>query len=255
MPRSPDLKPGLGQRLLGVGVMGLAALGAVPLTGTIKLSWLGDHLDRPAHLAIVLCLGIMGVAIWGRGSVPARSKIIPLSRQPGGKFLISYQIASFVVLRLYGLAFLALAYAYMVGSLQKPDFALLGIVSTEVIATISGVVGLCLLIPILTPSILSRPETVLKGIIKALILLVLSAPIYFEGVVYLTSGQVAFGSKFVTLLPTLFKSIAGLSITGAILISMATQLSEAEKTPEPIYDRLSDSDLKKMRRARMGGIR
>lgn len=254
-PQTSDLKPGLGQRLLGIAVMGLAALGAVPLTGIVELTWPGGEIDRLAHITIVLSLGLMGLAIWGRRSAAPRSKVIPLSRQPGGKFLLSYQIASFVVLRLYGAAYLAMAYGYVTGTLPKPDLALLNIVSTEAVATVCGVIGLCLMIPPLTPTLLSRPETVLKGVFKALLLLSLSAPIYFEGVVYLTSGQVAHGSKLVALLPNLFKSIAGLSITGAILVSMATQLSEAEKTPEPIYDRLSESDLKKMRRARMGGLR
>lgn len=245
----------IAQSLIAASLVGAAILMAVPMFGPDILSSIGITIPALANLAVVICLGLAGVAIWGRKRPAEATRSIPLSQQPGGKLLLSYQVASFVVLRLYGAAFLAIAYGFMIQVLKLPNIVPASMGSPAVISTLCAVTGLVLLIPVLTPKVLSRPQTVLAGVFKALILIILSAPIYFLGITFLESGAVAHGSKFTTLMPMLFKSIAGLSVTGAIMVSMATQLTEEEKTPQPIYDRLSNSDLQSLRRSRMSGSR
>lgn len=240
------------QRLIGAGLIGVAALMAIPLIGGGAATALATfRIDRTSNIVIVLSLVLAGIAIWGKKRSSQQPSGIPLSKQPGGKLLVSYQASSFIVLRLYGLAFLAMSYGYTTGLLTMPELPILNMASPVILATISGLIGILLTLPPLTPAVLSRPKTVLAGAYKALLLMALSAPIYFEGLEVLNSGLVPHGSKFVDVVPLVFKSIAGLSITGAILVSLATQLAEGEKTPEPIYDHLSKNDLRSLRRSRM----
>ena len=251
--QATDTQSSLAQKVIATTLVGLGMVAGGALFVAEHLPVTLPKIDPLAHIAMCVCLSLAGFAVLGRSRKSEHPSGIPLHKQPGGKILLSYQIASFVVLRLYGLAFLAMSYGYTSGALDHPNLPLVDMVSTALLATVCAVIGLGLLVPVLTPRILSRPETVLAGAFKALLLIALSAPIYFQGIAFLDSGTVKYGTKFIEIVPMLFKSIAGLSITGAIMVSMATQLTEGERTPEPIYDHLSKSDLKALRKSRMTG--
>ncbi len=240
------------QRVIGAGLIGIAALMTIPLIGVGAASAMATlRVDRSTNIVIVISLALAGLAIWGKQRNAERPLAVPLSKQPGGRLLHSYQVSSFIVLRLYGLAFLAIAYGYTTGLLKTPNLPILSMANPVVLATVSGLIGIILVLPPLTPPVLRSPRTVLAGIYKALILMLLSVPIYFEELVVLNSGLVPHGSKFIDIVPLIFKSVAGLSITGAILVGLANQLAEDEKTPQPIYDHLSKNDLRSLRQSRM----
>jgi len=228
--------------LLTIGCAGwLWQTGAFQLSGGSVL-WAG---------LAVFFLFLTGVAFLKGRRITRRETTIRLSQQPGGKILLGYVVANFVVLRLYGAAFLAIGYALSTGLIELPQQALnLGATSTNA-ATLAGLAGLILLVPMLTPSVMNRPRKVSFGLLKATILLGLSFPIYWAGVAYLESGAVTQGAAFLDILPKLIKAIAGVSVTGAILVSMATQLTEDEILPQEDSIKVSEDDLRALRTHRM----
>lgn len=238
-------------RLLSLSIGGLG-LGLIAiLTGVLPMGAPFDALPQLSFAAVAICLVCFGIGLWPRHRRAGRAHI-PLSRQPGGKILLGYEISSFVFLRLFGLGYLTMAYGVVGGYLD-----LSGLMSRmggdpALWASLFAGIGLVLLLPPLTPKFLRRPESVSRGVCKALVLIILIAPLYLAGQAVLESGIIAHGAKLQAIVPLLFKSIAGLSVTGAVLISMATQLSMDEQSVQPTRPRLSDADLKRLRKARMG---
>lgn len=244
------------QKLIGPTLVGLGL-------GSAGALWTNNHIvggtvlpNQPlAYWVLGLVMLLAGITLWARSRKYVDTSNIPLHKQPGGQILQSYQTANFVVLRTYGLAFLALGYGYTTGAISSPEIVLGVGMSPPVLTAICGVIGVGLILPILTPDVLGRPATVSAGVSKALILLGLSAPLYWEGMAFLESGTLRFGARYAEIFPMLFKSIAGLSITGAILVSLATQLSQMGKTSEVSKPLMSRTDLKTLRHARMSSVK
>lgn len=175
--------------------------------------------------------------------------------QDGG-LIRSYSVASWVILRLYGASFAYIAYLGLQWKeTDHPSLAALSYgLDPLIVIGAMAFVGICLLVPFLTPRFMAVPDRVSMGAVKALVIAALSVWLYLGLGTVLTSGIISHGREFAALLPMLLKAVAGMAITGAILISFAKQLTKAEakrsqvvETPQP----MAMQDLRALRQARM----
>lgn len=172
---------------------------------------------------------------------------------PGGNLIRSYKLSSWLLLRLYGAGFLATAELMRRGVVDAaPMLAPFGLSApTMQVALALGVLGVMLAVPFLTPSPLRFPKSVAGGLVKAVLMVVLSGVLYFAVEAVLAAELWRFSAKVNDVVPLAIKAVAGLSVTGAILVSLAMALTEGEaqakSAPPPAADR---DQLRALRKAR-----
>ncbi len=182
--------------------------------------------------------------------------VAPKRRSTAGDGIIrSYQISSWLVLRVYGAVFLWFAWVLWTGAWAADSLwaYLPGAVPPHGVAGALAFLGGILAVPFLTPSILRFPKSVAGGIGKALLLLVLSGLIYGLTHLLLADEFLRYSSRLDAVLPILIKAVAGMAVTGAILVSLAMSLTAGETGRAPTAPKLTDADLRALRRARARG--
>lgn len=149
-----------------------------------------------------------------------------------GGFVRSYAIGAWVVLRIYGAAFCYLTWlGYNWMEAQNPllDTLLFGLPDLPGLAILAFVGGV-LAVPFLTPRFIAKPRSIAAGVGKAVIVAGLSIWLYFMLDTLLISGVISHGKEFAALLPMLLKCLAGLSITGAILVGFVGEMTGTPQT-------------------------
>ncbi|WGH78668.1 hypothetical protein [Jannaschia ovalis] len=168
-----------------------------------------------------------------------------------------YLVADWVVLRLLGLGLLGTGYILwqMIQTDQTYRAELLSYGQPPFNAMIAyAVVGALLTLPFLLPRFLARPSHVAGGLAKAVLLVgtafVLLQPL--KVAITLFTPDI-YHATLIATAPNLFKAIAGVAVTAALLISFFRQLGALPETDykgeEKIH--LSPADLREMRIARM----
>lgn len=152
-----------------------------------------------------------------------------------GGFVRSYAIGAWVVLRIYGAAFCYLTWlGYQWMELDHPMLAelLFGLPDLPGLAILAFVGGV-LAVPFLTPRFIAKPRSIAAGVGKAVVVAGLSVWLYFMLETVLISGVIGHGKEFAELLPLLLKCLAGMSITGAILVGFVGEMTGAGDAKAP----------------------
>lgn len=175
------------------------------------------------------------------------------TREPGGGIILSYKVSSWILLRLYGAAFCWFAWIMWTGA-WTPESLLSFWPEAFPINGLYGTVaafGVLLILPFLTPSPLRFPRTVSGGVVKAILLLILSGILYVLALSLLEDGYLRYSQRLSSTLPLMIKAVAGLSVTGAVLVSLACALQDSKTMrPKVLSEKMSDEDLRALRRAR-----
>lgn len=174
-------------------------------------------------------------------------------REPGGGIILSYKVSSWVFLRLYGAAFCWFAWIMWTSAwtpVNLLNYWPEALPYKWFYGTLAAL-GVLLIFPFFTPSPLRFPRTVSGGVVKAILLLILSGILYVLTLALLDGGYLRYSQHLSSTLPLMIKAVAGLSVTGAVLVSLAGALHDSKaKRPKALSEKMSDEDLRALRRAR-----
>ncbi len=169
-----------------------------------------------------------------------------------GGIIKSYKVSSWLVIRAYGAVFLWFAWILWTEAWLAED--MMGYVSRvmprEGLIGLLGIFGLLLAVPFLTPSTLRFPRTVGGGVIKAILLVILSGMIYLLTIFLLDDNFIRYSNELRNVVPLFIKAVAGMAVTGAVLVSLAIALRDGEARKEEAPDKISEADLRMLRRIR-----
>jgi hypothetical protein len=172
-----------------------------------------------------------------------------------GGLIKTYGVLSWIILRAYAFAFFAVTYVmvkWMEGEHPYLSELTFGIDTHRAIA-ITGVIGLFLLLPPLTPGFMRTPRSIFAGVMKAAVIGAISYYLYLMMNVILPTGFVAHGKELLELGPQVLKAVAGTAISGAILVSFAQQLTRSKARAQGLSpNAVPPQELRAMRQARMG---
>ena len=173
-------------------------------------------------------------------------------REPGGGIILSYKISSWILLRLYGAAFCWFAWIMWTGAWTPASLLSYWPEAIPVKGLYGALaaLGTLLILPFLTPSPLRFPRTVMGGVTKAILFLVFSGILYLLAMALVEDGYLRYSQHLASTLPLLIKAVAGLSMTGAVLVSLAGALQDTNSTPMAVSDKMPDADLRALRIAR-----
>ncbi|MGB3407947.1 MAG: hypothetical protein WBA67_10675 [Jannaschia sp.] len=169
-----------------------------------------------------------------------------------------YVAADWLVMRLLGLALLGVAYTIWtlleIGR-ELPLIPLSYGQDPKTMMIVYGVLGMFMAVPFLLPRFLTAPRTVAGGLAKAVLLVVTVLFLLpaLHVMIDLHTPPIYHATLHATV-PNVFKAIAGIAVTSALLISFFRQLGATPKvdyTGKPIVV-LSETDLRELRAARMG---
>jgi hypothetical protein len=171
-----------------------------------------------------------------------------------GGLIKTYAALNWIILRLYALAFLGLAYI----AVQWLD------VANPLLETLSfgfdplraifvlAFVGTFLLLPPLTPGFLRTPRSILAGAVKSVIIVGFTYYLSLTVPLVLQTGLVPNGAELAQLVPLMLKSVAGTAITGSILVACSQQLTRARiKAQGLAANAIAPQELRNMRHLRM----
>ena len=174
-------------------------------------------------------------------------------REPGGGIIMSYQISSWLVLRLFGAVFLWFAWIMWTGDWEAEGLRALWPQALPINALFGtlAALGVLLFVPFLTPSPLRFPRTVGGGVVKAVLLLLISGILYVLTIQLLADNYLKHSSELSSVVPMFIKAVAGMAVTGSVLVSLAGALRDGEvrQEAEP-PKKMSEDDLRALRRAR-----
>jgi hypothetical protein len=160
---------------------------------------------------------------------------------------------SWIILRLYALTLLGLAYIAMQWlDVANPllDVLAFGRDPLQAIAVL-GILGTVLLLPPLTPGFLRTPRNILAGAAKAVVIGAITYYFYLTVPLVLQTGLVPNGAALAEMVPLTLKAVAGTAITGSILVACAQQLSGARLKAQG-GNAIAPEDLRDLRHMRMG---
>ncbi|CTQ50678.1 hypothetical protein [Jannaschia donghaensis] len=197
------------------------------------------------------------------GAKPVKEKRpakIPEKKLPAlGAAMKLYIVADWAMLRAMGLGLMATAYMLwtLIQDGRLSQAAALSHGKDPMLAVyIYGGVGAMLAIPFLLPGRIARPQHVVFGLIKA-ILLVVAAYVLIEPlkVAIVTFTPDIYHATLIETVPRLFKAICGVAVTSALLISFFRQLNglPAVDYKGDAKVHLSQDQLHDLRKARMPG--
>jgi hypothetical protein len=170
----------------------------------------------------------------------------------GDRIIKSYKVSSWLVTRVYGAVFLWFSWILWSEAWLAEDMMgyVARVMPREGLIGLLAVFGVLLAVPFLTPSTLRFRRTVGGGVIKAILLLILSGMIYILTTFLLNDDFLRFSNELRDVLPLMIKAVAGMAITGAVLVSLANALRDGEERKDDAPNKLSDADLRMLRRIR-----
>ncbi len=171
-----------------------------------------------------------------------------------GGLIKTYAALSWIILRLYALAFLGLAYiAVQWLDVANPLLATLSFGFDPLRAiVVLAFVGTFLLLPPLTPGFLRTPRSIIAGALKSVIIVGFTYYLSLTVPLVLQTGLVPNGAELASLVPLTLKSIAATAITGSILVACSQQLSRARlKARGLAANAAAPQELRHLRHLRM----
>lgn len=169
-----------------------------------------------------------------------------------GGIIKSYKVSSWLVTRAYGAVFLWFAWILWTEAWLAEDMmGYVGrIMPRDGLVGLLAAFGVVLALPFLTPSTLRFPRTVGGGVIKAILLVMLSGMIYILTIFLLNDNFIPHSNELRDVVPLFIKAVAGMAVTGAVLVSLAIALRDGEARTDDAPDKISDADLRMLRRIR-----
>lgn len=172
-----------------------------------------------------------------------------------GGLVKTYAAMSWIILRIYAVMFLGLAYiAVQWLDVANPlvDALAFGRDPLQAIAVL-GLLGTVLLLPPLTPGFLRTPRNIFSGTVNVIVIGAISYYLYLTLPMVLQTGLVPNGEALASMVPLTLKAVAGTIITGSILVACTQQITYARfKAQGSRANAIAPNELRHMRHLRMG---